>query len=106
MYAKEILKEYVALINLKPKYFLFLDSPMACELAINILKNIKFDKLTSQLKSQLDSQLDSQLAKLGLKLRRLITSSTLLRFSSLTVGNLLITRETVVMETPAALATS
>ena len=43
----------------KPKYIVFLDSPMACQLAANLLKNTKFD--SSQLRSQLDSQLYSQL---------------------------------------------
>ncbi len=47
----------------KPKYVIFLDSPMACQLAANLLKGTKFDssQLDSQLRSQLDSQLDSQL---------------------------------------------
>jgi ribosomal protein L17 len=45
-----------------PKHVVFLDSPMACQLAYNLLKNTKWDEqLESQLESQLDSQLDSQL---------------------------------------------
>lgn len=42
----------------KPKYVIFLDSPMACQLAANLIKNTKLD--SSQLDSQLDSQLRSQ----------------------------------------------
>ena len=51
----------------KPKYVIFLDSPMACQLACNLIKDSKFDQkikysqLRSQLRSQLDSQLRSQL---------------------------------------------
>ena len=51
----------------KPKYVVFLDSPMACQLACNLIKNTKLDgknlddELDSQLRSQLDSQLRSQL---------------------------------------------
>ncbi len=46
----------------KPKYVIFLDSPMACQLACNLIKNTKWDsQLDSQLYSQLDSQLGSQL---------------------------------------------
>ena len=51
----------------KPKYVIFLDSPMACQLAANLIKNTKFDssqlgsQLCSQLYSQLHSQIDSQL---------------------------------------------
>lgn len=58
----------------KPKYVIFLDSPMAVQLACNIIKGTKFDsqlrnqlrnqlynQLGGQLGSQLDSQLDSQL---------------------------------------------
>ena len=47
----------------KPKYVIFLDSPMAVQLAYNLIKNTKFyDKITdSQLRSQLNSQLASQL---------------------------------------------
>ena len=37
--AEKLLLEYVSIINIKPKYFFFFDSPFACELAINILKN-------------------------------------------------------------------
>ena len=46
----------------KPKYVIFLDSPMACQLAANLIKNTKIDskELDSQLSSQLHSQLDSQ----------------------------------------------
>src|SRR6266478_4021071 len=48
----------------KPKYIIFLDSPMACQIAANLLKNTKFysTQLGSQLYSQLDSQLASQLS--------------------------------------------
>ena len=50
----------------RPKYLIFLDSPMAVQLACNIIKNSKFNvradsQLGSQLRSQLDSQLRSQL---------------------------------------------
>jgi len=43
----------------KPKYYVFLDSPMACQLAMNLIKGSSID--VNQLRSQLDSQLDSQL---------------------------------------------
>jgi len=59
--AKMLLKKYLGFIDIKPEIFLFLDSPMTCELAINILKNIGDSQLYSQLCSQLHSQLDSQL---------------------------------------------
>jgi len=45
--------------NDAPKYFIFLDSPMACQLAANLIKNTPMDE-PSQLNSQLDSQLRSQ----------------------------------------------
>ena len=47
----------------KPKYVVFLDSPMACQLACNLLKGTKLEgkQLYSQLYSQLGSQLYSQL---------------------------------------------
>ena len=48
----------------KPEMVLFFDSPMACQLVLNIFKNLKDvdnTQLHSQLYSQLDSQLDSQL---------------------------------------------
>jgi hypothetical protein len=43
----------------RPEFIIFLDSPMACELACNLIKGTKLDG--SQLDSQLDSQLYSQL---------------------------------------------
>jgi hypothetical protein len=56
---------YTDILNInKPKYYVFLKSPMACLLAINLLKNTNFNtgsQLDSQLGSQLGSQLDSQL---------------------------------------------
>ena len=47
----------------KPKYVIFLDSPMACQLAANLLKDTKFDEKIddSQLDNQLYNQLDNQL---------------------------------------------
>jgi hypothetical protein len=67
-YAKKILLKYLSIIDLKPKYFLFLDSPMACQLAINLLKNIDnqlrnqlYNQLHNQLRNQLDNQLRNQL---------------------------------------------
>jgi hypothetical protein len=45
----------------EPKYFVFLDSPMAVQIAGNLLKNTKYTELWSQLGSQLRSQLESQL---------------------------------------------
>ena len=57
--AKGLLSKYLGYANIKPKYYLFFDSPMACQLAINLLKNNS--QLNSQLRSQLRSQLYSQL---------------------------------------------
>jgi hypothetical protein len=64
-----------------PKFVIFLDSPMACQLAANLIKNTKWDKpqlhsqLRSQLYSQLDSQLDSQLySQLSSQLRSQLRS--------------------------------
>jgi len=47
----------------KPKYVIFLDSPMACQLACNLIKNSKSDsnQLYNQLYNQLENQLDNQL---------------------------------------------
>jgi len=59
----------------KPKYVIFLDSPLAIQLACNLIKNSKLGaKLDSQLGSQLDSQLGPQLrsqlySQLGSQLR-------------------------------------
>jgi hypothetical protein len=60
---------YTDILNIdKPKYYIFLDSPMACLLGINLLQNINFST-GSQLSSQLDSQLHSQLgSQLGSQL--------------------------------------
>jgi hypothetical protein len=55
-YAKEILKEYLAIADIKPKYFLFFDSPFACELSINIMKN-HFTQLDQQFNQQLNQRL-------------------------------------------------
>ncbi len=64
----------------KPKYVIFLDSPMACQLACNLLKGTKFDatQLGSQLRSQLRSQLGSQLRS---QLRSQLDSQKLKYFS-------------------------
>ncbi len=73
--AVNLLYEKILKID-KPKYVIFLDSPMACQLAANLIKNTKLDstrldsQLDSQLRSQLRSQLDSQLdSQLGSQLR-------------------------------------
>lgn len=55
-----LLKKYLGLADIKPKIFLFLDSPMACQLAINSLRNLS-SHLSIQLSSQLDRQLYRQL---------------------------------------------
>ena len=80
--AKKLLTKYLGYANIKTKYFIFLDSPFACNLAINILHKTDFfkkiqknsNKLRSQLGSQLYSQLRSQLrsqlgSQLGSQLR-------------------------------------
>ena len=54
---------YKDILNMKhPKYIVYLDSPMACQLACNLIKASKFDEKVkySQLHSQLDSQFYSQ----------------------------------------------
>ena len=60
-YAKKLLLEYVSIIDIKPKIFIFLESPMVCQLAMNLLDSQLRSQLDSQLCSQLDSQLYSQL---------------------------------------------
>lgn len=48
----------------KPEIFIYLDSPMAIQIAANLIKNIKWDKdikLDSKLDSKLVSKLDSQI---------------------------------------------
>ena len=55
-----LLKKYLGFADIKPKIFLFLDSPMACQLSINFLKKLD-SQLDSQLSRQLYSQLSSQL---------------------------------------------
>ena len=59
--AIKLLKKYLGYADIKPKYFFFFDSPMVCELAINIMKKFTTNKLGSQLDSQLYRQLSSQL---------------------------------------------
>jgi hypothetical protein len=61
---------YSDILGMKvPSQLVFLDSPMACNLAINLLKK-GTSQLDSQLGSQLYSQLDSQLSsQLGSQLR-------------------------------------
>lgn len=52
--------------NRPPEVFIFLDSPMACQLAANLIKNTKWDEpsqLDSQLRSQLHRQLDNKLGR-------------------------------------------
>ena len=66
----------------KPKPIkIILDSPLACQLAINILKLNDVSQLDSQLRSQLDSQLRSQLdSQLDSQLRSQLRSQQLKYF--------------------------
>jgi len=58
--AEASFREIYKLTNQKaPEVILWFDSPMACQMAIHLLKN---SQLNSQLSSQLDSQLNSQLS--------------------------------------------
>jgi len=62
--AKKRLSPYLLIGNIQPKYFLKFSSPMMCQLAINVLKNLNNDlgsQLSSQLSLQLGSQFSSQL---------------------------------------------
>src|SRR3972149_11923506 len=60
--AKDFVDWLYALIDKKPPIKIVLDSPLAVQLAVNILKKTNFNsQLNSQLDSQLDSQLNSQL---------------------------------------------
>ena len=57
---EELLTDFYRRIGKDKPHFVYLSSPLACELYINILKAVTKDNPT-QLRTQLDSQLDSQL---------------------------------------------
>ena len=60
--ARKFIKWIYKLAKEKEPIIIILDSPLSCQIAINVLKNTNLkDKLHSQLRSQLHSQLDSQL---------------------------------------------
>jgi len=59
--ARGLLLKYLELIKIKPRHFIFCDSPLTCELMINFLKNLDSSSLYSSLYSSLRSSLYSSL---------------------------------------------